>query len=177
MGKNEERSPCVTPNAELYNFEEGRPFTGCDKLVFQAFPMMDLKVKKMTERAPQQQKKSMLMLLCHCIMSRSINRRLRLTVCHVLPNLFILDNLRTCTISVATYLVVLAYDVKLIVHVVNFPGFVTPSFGPRLCIANVFQLHSWLQWALRTLERLSGKVLQSKIPDNFDLTCAESTEV
>lgn len=47
MGGNPAYAPCVTPKS--LHFGNGRPWTGCDKLLFQAFPLHGLRVSHMRE--------------------------------------------------------------------------------------------------------------------------------
>ena len=54
MGNNVHHAPCVTPKAALYNFHENRPFCGIDKLVFQCFPVVDMKLNHLSEEAASQ---------------------------------------------------------------------------------------------------------------------------
>lgn len=56
MGTNQECSPCITPKAQLFNFVKKRPFTGVDKLVFQGFPVGNLKLTHLTEEETSQHK-------------------------------------------------------------------------------------------------------------------------
>ena len=54
MGVSELRAPCVTPKAFLWNFAEKRPFTGIDKLIFQCFPVDDMKLTCLSETVASQ---------------------------------------------------------------------------------------------------------------------------
>ena len=54
MGVSELRAPCVTPKAFLWNFAEKRPFTGIDKLIFQCFPVDDMKLTCLEEPVASQ---------------------------------------------------------------------------------------------------------------------------
>ena len=54
MGNNVTHCPCITPKAALYNFREQRPFTGIDKMVFQAFPVARMKLDHLTEEESSQ---------------------------------------------------------------------------------------------------------------------------
>ena len=54
MGVSELRAPCVTPKAFLWNFCEKRPFTGIDKLMFQCFPVDNMKLTCLDEPVASQ---------------------------------------------------------------------------------------------------------------------------
>lgn len=56
MGGTGPCAPCVTPKAGLFSYQKGRPFFGADKFLFQAFPVMDLKLNHLTETVPCLQK-------------------------------------------------------------------------------------------------------------------------
>lgn len=70
MTPSESTSPCITPQAQLFNFKAKRPFTGLspscqqnpglpltcwlpgiDKFIFQAFPIQKLKTQHLTDQA------------------------------------------------------------------------------------------------------------------------------
>lgn len=56
MGTNPFLSPCVTPNAQLFNMEELRPLTPGDKFILQGFPLHRMDVSCLTHTDPSLQK-------------------------------------------------------------------------------------------------------------------------